>query len=98
MPNGTPPTLSLTTPQAGAQITRGNLHWGPTFGQEAVVTFAFRASEPGTSSFQPVGADLQALISGPGLLLWSDLANIRFIQVSEVNSSLSNSASILFAT
>ena len=98
MPNGTPPTLSLTTAQAGAQITRGNLHWGPTFGQEAVVTFAFRATAPGTPSFQPLGADLQALISGPGLLLWSDLANIRFIQVSDVNSSLSNSASILFAT
>lgn len=96
-PNGKP---SLSPADAGAQITRSNLTWAAGIGQPVTVTFAFRATAPGTmpegtsgfSTFNPtqIAATLAALQS------WSDVANIVFNRVQDVGSEFSNTATILF--
>ena len=90
---------SLSTTDAGSQITRTNNSWAAGLGQAATVTFAFRVSAPtmptdttGFSQFsaQQIAATLQSLAA------WSDVANITFTQVTDPGSNYSNNATILF--
>ena len=94
-PNGKP---SLSSTDAGAQITRTNQSWAAGLGTAATVTYAFRDSvttmptdTAGFSQFSAVqiAATLQALTA------WSDVANITFQRVQDVGSEYSNNATIL---
>lgn len=93
---GTKP--SLLPGEAGAQITRNNLSWG-TLGQAATVTYAFRATAPGTMPTDTTGFTQfnASQISGTLLALaaWSDVANIIFTRVDN-GDGYSNTASMLF--
>jgi Ca2+-binding RTX toxin-like protein len=96
-------SIHLSPSQAGAQITRHNLHWGSTALGNAAgpITFGFRLSPPfynnplsneaGTfSAFN----SLQMQAAETVMRLWSDMARITF---SEVNpGGYTNSAAILF--
>lgn len=97
-PNGKP---SLSTTDAGLQITRGNGSWitaGQPLGTAATVTFAFRASATtmptDTAGFTQFTA-IQIAATLLALRSWSDVANIVFQQVDD-GSGYSNNASILF--
>lgn len=95
-PNG---KASLTTEEAGAQITRSNASWASGLGQPGTVTYAFRSTAPASlpsdvSEFSrfnaaQINATLQSLTS------WSDVANITFQRVSD-GDGFSNSATMLF--
>lgn len=96
-PNG---KESFTTAEAAAQLGRSNVSWGSGLGQGATVTFAFRSTAPSSmpsdvSDFSRFNA---AQISATLTVLngWSDVANIRFQQVS-AGDGYSNSATMLFA-
>lgn len=95
--NGKP---SLGPIDAGAQLTRANLFWGNTMGQGTTVTFAFRATEPGTMPNGTGGFSqfTQAQITATLLALqsWADVAGITFQQVTDPGSNYSNNATILF--
>ncbi len=96
-------SLHLSPNEAGAQITRHNLHWGgETLGNAAgPITFGFRlgvppyndalSNEAGTfSAFN----SLQMQAAETVMRLWSNVANISF---SEVNpGGYTNDAAILF--
>jgi serralysin len=93
------PTVHLNTTQAGAQITRGDAFWGTTLGNPVTVSFGFRTSAP---SYTVGGRDVQGTFSAftaeeeaaarAALQLWSDVANITFVDFGP-----SNSATIEFA-
>lgn len=106
MPNGVAPTVSYTTAQAAAQITRANQHWATVPNQTTEITYAFRAAIPdgytGTthkegSSFQALTLDQQLAFAGY-LQLWEDVANVHFRRVTEPGSTLSNTAAVLVGT
>ena len=95
--NGKP---SLGPIDAGIQLTRANLFWGGAIGTGTTVTFAFRATEPGS---MPNGTDgfsqfTQAQITATLLALqsWADVAGITFQQVTDSGTNYSNNATILF--
>ncbi|MBB5661807.1 M10 family metallopeptidase C-terminal domain-containing protein [Brevundimonas halotolerans] len=95
--NGKP---SLGPIDAGIQLTRANLFWGGAIGTGTTVTFAFRATEPGsmpngTSGFTQF---TQAQITATLLALqsWADVAGITFQQVTDGGTNYSNNATILF--
>jgi serralysin len=101
------PTNSFSVAEAAQQITRTNAHWGPTLGQPASVTYAFRAFVPdgyqmdpdsleGNSFLRLNGGQITAVRSA--LQLWSDVANISFVAVREATSGYSNNATMLFGT
>jgi serralysin len=94
------PSAHLNTTQAGAQITRGNYHWGSTLGASpGAITFGFRTSAPGYNesgenlpgTFTPFTAQEQATTRA-ALALWASVANITFTDLGN-----SNSATIEFA-
>ncbi|MBU2167105.1 MAG: M10 family metallopeptidase C-terminal domain-containing protein, partial [Alphaproteobacteria bacterium] len=95
--NGKP---SLGPIDAGEQLTRANLFWGGALGTATTVTFAFRATAPGS---MPNGTDgfsqfTQAQITATLLALqsWADVAGITFQQVTDNGTNYSNNATILF--
>ena len=97
-PNGKP---SLSTTDAGLQITRGNQSWvtaGQPLGTAATVTFAFRTTAT-TMPTDTVGFTQFTAIQIAATLLalrsWSDVANIVFQRVDE-GAGYSDNASILF--
>ena len=93
---------NYNTVQAGTQITRGHLHWGPTLGQPAgPISFGFRATAPtyndadhdNFATFTQVTAT-QMTAARNSMLMWADVANITF---NEVNAGgYTNNATILF--
>ncbi|WP_420471075.1 M10 family metallopeptidase C-terminal domain-containing protein [Brevundimonas sp. FT23042] len=95
-PNSKP---SLSSGDAGTQITRSNTSWATGLGQAATVTFAFRASVTSmpsdTSGFSQFSA-AQIATAIQSLSAWSDVANITFVRVSDAGSEYSNNATILF--
>lgn len=94
-PNG---KRSLSSSEAGAQITRDNLSWAGAPGTAATVTYAFRdsitAMPEDTSGFSRFGAmQINAALLAFGA--WSDVANITFQRVQNAGSEFSNNATIL---
>lgn len=94
---------SFGTNEAGAQITRTNLHWGGTVGQPLIISFAFRSTVPTSTPFN-VGeftrfSDSQIAATLLALASWSDVANISFQRVNGPAGveAYSDDASILFA-
>ncbi len=94
-PNGKP---SLSSTDAGTQITRANQSWATALGTAATVTYAFRDSvttmptdTTGFSQFNTtqIAATILAFAA------WSDVANITFQRVQNVGSEFSNNATIL---
>lgn len=80
------PTTSLTTAQAGAQITRDNYDWNASLGTGLNLSWAFRSSAPaggidggGTGFSQFNAAQIAATLNA--LQCWSDVANIHFTRV-----------------
>ncbi|MBB5747282.1 DUF4214 domain-containing protein [Brevundimonas variabilis] len=100
-PNG---RVSLGTSEAGAHLTRGNLHWdgAGAVGQAVTVTFAFRSTAPdsipnGYGGFSRF-TDAQIAATLLALSAWSDVANITFQRVSGAagEEAYTNNASMLF--
>lgn len=97
-PNG---KRSLSSSEAGAQITRDNLSWAGAPGTAATVTYAFRdsitAMPEDTSGFSRFGAmQINAALLAFGA--WSDVANITFQRVQNAGSEFSNNATFCSAT
>ncbi|GLS00207.1 hypothetical protein GCM10007859_02110 [Brevundimonas denitrificans] len=94
-PNGKP---SLSSTDAGAQITRGNQSWATALGTAATVTYAFRDSvttmPEGTTGFSQFNAT-QIAAGVLAFSAWSDVANVTFQRVQDVGSEFSNNATIL---
>ena len=94
-PNGKP---SLSSTDAGAQITRANQSWATALGTAATVTYAFRDSittmPTDTAGFSQFSAT-QIAATILALAAWSDVANITFQRVQNVGSEYSNNATIL---
>ncbi|WP_439475914.1 M10 family metallopeptidase C-terminal domain-containing protein, partial [Brevundimonas sp.] len=94
-PNGKP---SLSSTDAGAQITRTNQSWATGLGTAATVTYAFRDSvttmPTDTSGFSQFNAT-QIAASVLAFAAWSDVANITFQRVQNSGSEFSNNATIL---
>ena len=94
-PNGKP---SLSSTDAGAQITRSNQSWASGLGTAATVTYAFRDSvttmPTDTQTFTQFNAN-QIAASVLAFAAWSDVANITFQRVQDDGSQYSNSATIL---
>ena len=95
------PTTHLDPIQAGAQITRGNYHWGTTPGAATgPISFGFRQSTTSNndptekSTFTQFTAQEKAAAEIV-MSEWAALANISFTEVNP--SSTTNSATILFA-
>ncbi|WP_142582435.1 M10 family metallopeptidase C-terminal domain-containing protein [Methylobacterium symbioticum] len=91
------PTQSLTRAQAGAQITRGNYHWGSgALGTAAgPITFGFRTSAPTYSvanhgdviaTFTPF-TTAQQDAARAALAQWASIANITFVDQGNTNSA-----------
>jgi Ca2+-binding RTX toxin-like protein len=94
------PTTHLGPLQAGAQITRDDLHWGTSLGAPTgPITFGFRQSPPSYNSSsnerlsfsQVTGA--QKAVAETAIKLWSNLANITFTEVNA--AGYTNAATIL---
>ena len=94
-PNGKP---SLSSTDAGAQITRTNQSWATALGTAATVTYAFRDSvttmPTDTTGFSQFNAT-QIAATILALSAWSDVANITFQRVQNEGSEFSNNATIL---
>ncbi|WP_304876574.1 M10 family metallopeptidase C-terminal domain-containing protein, partial [Brevundimonas sp.] len=94
-PNGKP---SLSSTDAGAQITRSNQSWASGLGTAATVTYAFRDSvttmPTDTAGFSQFNST-QIASSVLAFAAWSDVANITFQRVQDPGSQYSNSATIL---
>ena len=94
-PNGKP---SLSSTDAGAQITRSNQSWATGLGTAATVTYAFRDSvttmPTDTAGFSQFNAT-QIAASVLAFAAWSDVANITFQRVQNAGSEFSNNATIL---
>jgi serralysin len=94
-PNGKP---SLSSTDAGAQITRSNQSWSSALGTAATVTYAFRDSittmPTDTTGFSQFNAT-QIAATVLALAAWSEVANITFQRVQNVGSEFSNQATIL---
>ncbi len=94
-PNGKP---SLSSTDAGAQITRSNQSWATGLGTAATVTYAFRDSvismPTDTAGFTAFTAT-QIAAATLAFAAWSDVANITFQRVQNAGSEYSNNATIL---
>ncbi len=94
-PNGKP---SLSSTDAGAQITRSNQSWANGLGTAATVTYAFRDSvvtmPTDTSGFSQFSTT-QISATTLAFSAWSDVANITFQRVQDAGSEFSNNATIL---
>jgi len=94
-PNGKP---SLSSTDAGAQITRTNQSWSSALGTAATVTYAFRDSittmPTDTADFTQFNAT-QIAAGVLAFAAWSDVANITFTRVQNAGSEFSNDATIL---
>jgi len=94
-PNGKP---SLSSTDAGAQITRSNQSWATALGTAATVTYAFRDSvttmPTDTAGFSQFNAT-QIAASVLAFAAWSDVANITFQRAQNAGSEFSNNATIL---
>lgn len=94
-PNGKP---SLSSTDAGAQITRNNQSWATGLGTAATVTYAFRDSvttmPTDTTGFSQFNTS-QIAASILAFSAWSDVANITFQRVQNSGSEYSNNATIL---
>ena len=94
-PNGKP---SLSSTDAGAQITRSNQSWAPALGTAATVTYAFRDSATtmpsDTAGFSQFNST-QIAATILAFSAWSDVANITFQRVQDAGSQYSNNATIL---
>ncbi|MGD9814745.1 MAG: M10 family metallopeptidase C-terminal domain-containing protein [Hyphomonadaceae bacterium] len=82
-----------------SHITRDDVSWTFTQGGAVVVTYAFRATAPGTmpegtSGFSQFTAQ-QIAAAEAALALWADVANITFVRVG--GTGYSDNATILFA-
>ena len=96
--NGKP---SLTVGDAGTQISRTGVFWGPGLGQAANVTYAFRSTAP-TTMPSDTGefarfTQLQIAATLLALQAWSDVANITFTRVADAEG-YSNDATMLFGS
>jgi len=91
--------ISLSITGAGAQITRSNVSWGTALGQPTTIDFAFRSTAPTTMPSDTTGfsrfSDLQIAVTLLALQSWSDVANITFNRVSDLDG-YSNNAAMLF--
>ena len=94
--NGKP---SLLPGDAANQLSRTGLSWSGSLGQAATVTFAFRATAPGTMPSDTSGFSVfssnQISAALLALSAWSEVANITFNRVSDPSSAYSNNATIL---
>ncbi len=92
--SGGGPTISLTTAQAGAQITRDNYHWNSTVGAPLTITFGFRTSAPTytvggedvVGTFTPF-TPAEETAARAALSLWASVANITFVDLGESNNA-----------
>jgi serralysin len=89
--------VSLGVVEAGEQLTRANLSWGP-LGQATTVSFAFRATASGMPSDVQgftnfTTAQIQATLIA--LQSWSDVAGITFVRQDD-GAGYSDNATILF--
>ena len=94
-PNGKP---SLSSTDAGAQITRTNQSWSSALGTAATVTYAFRDSVTTMPTDTADFTQFNATQIAAGVLAfaaWSDVANITFTRVQNAGSEFSNDATIL---
>jgi serralysin len=98
-PNG---LTSLTINEAADQLTRDGYSWANNWGQAATVSYAYRASAPGSMPEDTAGfsrfSTAQINATELALQAWSDVANITFVRVGSGNSgsgAYSNSATIL---
>ncbi len=88
------PTLSLTTAEAGVQITRDGYHWNSAFGQPLTITFGFRTVTP---SYTVGGEDVQGTFTPfttaeqtaaiAALNYWGSIANITFVNLGNSDSA-----------
>jgi Ca2+-binding RTX toxin-like protein len=96
---GTNSKPSLTITDAAAQLTRTGLSWATGLGQAATVTYAFRSTAPATMPTDTADftrfTELQIAATLLALQSWSDVANITFTRVQDVDG-YSNSAVMLF--
>ena len=94
-PNG---RASLSSTDAGAQITRANQSWATALGTAATVTYAFRDSvttmPTDTTGFSQFSAT-QIAAATLAFAAWSDVANITFQRVQDSGSQYSNNATML---
>ncbi len=94
------PTTHLSAAEAGAQITRDNLHWGDALGAAAgPISYGFRQGPPSYNSssnergsFSQVSGAEKAVVE-TAMRLWSNLANITFAEVNP--NGYTNAAAIL---
>jgi Ca2+-binding RTX toxin-like protein len=94
-PNGKP---SLSSTDAGAQITRTNQSWSSALGTAATVTYAFRDSVTTMPTDTAGFSQFNSAQIAAGVLAfaaWSDVGNITFQRVQEAGSEYSNNATIL---
>ena len=96
-PNGKP---SLSSTDAGAQITRTNQSWSSALGTAATVTYAFRDSVTTMPTDTAGFSQFNSAQIAAGVLAfaaWSDVGNITFQRVQDAGSEYSNNATILLA-
>src|SRR5262245_3139266 len=96
------PTTHKDPSQAGAYITRDNLHWGTTLGSAVgPITLAFRAHAPTYNSRRhlqgtvPHVTTQEMAAAETAIRRWSEVANITFTEVNP--GGYTNNATILFA-
>ncbi|MFC5343983.1 DUF4214 domain-containing protein [Brevundimonas staleyi] len=96
---GTNGKTSLSTTGAGLQISRTGLAWTTTLGQAGTVTYAFRSTAPGTMPSETSGftrfTETQIAATLLALAAWSEVANITFTRVSDIDG-YSDNATMLF--
>lgn len=95
------PTIHLNPMQAGAQITRDNLHWGPTLGAPTgPISYGFRQGPPSYTSSSNEQASFSRVTVAEktaietAMRLWSNLADITFTAINP--DAYTNAATILF--
>lgn len=93
--------VSLSTGDAGAQLTRGNLNWlaGGPLGQPLVLTYSFRSTGPATMPEETTDfsrfTETQIAATLLALQSWADVANITFQRVDD-GDGYSNNATMVF--
>lgn len=93
--------VSLSTGDAGAQLTRGNLNWlgGGALGQSLILTYSFRSTAPSTMPEETTGfsrfSQTQITATLLALQSWTDVANITFQRVDD-GDGYSNNATMVF--
>jgi hypothetical protein len=94
-----PPTVSLSLLEQGQQITRNDYSWTQALGTPVSVSYGFRSTTPGTANnegltFSRFNAN-EIVATRIALQEWSDVANIRFIDVAGANYT--DDATMLFS-